>query len=54
MRLLWLLGEFALVMAFGAVLIGVVIALWYGFSLVVLTAVGRLLPLRGPKRKDQR
>ena len=54
MRPLWLLGQFALVLSFGAVLIAVVIAIWYGFSLIVLTAVGRLLPLRGRKRRDSR
>lgn len=54
MRLLWLLGQFAVVLAFGAALIAAVVAIWYGFSVVVLTAVSRLFPLRGWKRKDQR
>jgi hypothetical protein len=41
-------------MAFGAVLIAVVITIWYGFSLVVLTAVGDLFPLRGSERSNRR
>jgi hypothetical protein len=49
MRVLWLLGQFVLVVAWGALLIAVVIGLWYGFSFVVLTAVSRLFPLRGWK-----
>ena len=52
MRLLWLFGQFVIVLAFGAALIAAVIAIWYGFSLVVLTAVSRLLRLRGWKRRD--
>jgi hypothetical protein len=53
MRLLWLLGQSALVLAFSALLIGAVIAIWYGFSFVVLTAISRLFSLRGWKRRDQ-
>ena len=45
----WLLGQFALVMAGGGVLICGVIALWYGLSFVVLATVGRVFPLRGGK-----
>jgi hypothetical protein len=41
-----------MVMTSGVVLITVVIAIWHGFLLVMLTAVGRLLPLRGWKRRD--
>jgi hypothetical protein len=43
----WLLGQFALVLTAGAVMILGVIALWYGLSFVVLTAVGRVFRLRG-------
>jgi hypothetical protein len=52
-RLLWLLGQFALIVAFCAVLIAAVIAIWYALSLVVLTIVGHLFPLRGWRRKDR-
>ena len=54
MHLLWLLGQFALLMAGRAVIIATVIAIWYGISFVVLTAVGRLFPLRGRKIKGNR
>jgi apolipoprotein N-acyltransferase len=47
MRFLWLLGQFLIVIAWGAILIAVVIAIWYGFSFVVLTVVGKLFRLRG-------
>jgi hypothetical protein len=47
MRLLWLFGQFVLVVAWGALLIAVVIAIWYGFSFVVLAAVSRLFRFRG-------
>jgi hypothetical protein len=47
MRLLWLVGQFALVVGFGAVLIAVVIGIWYGVSFLVLIAVSRLFRLRG-------
>jgi hypothetical protein len=50
MHLLWLIGQFLIVVAWGAVLIGVVIAIWYGLSFLVLIAIGRLLPLRGWRR----
>jgi hypothetical protein len=43
----WLLGQFAIVIAGGAVLVLGVIAIWYGVSFVVLTTVGRVFPLRG-------
>jgi hypothetical protein len=46
MRLVWL-GQFLLVVAWGALLIAAVIAIWYGFSLIVLTAVSRLCRFRG-------
>ena len=46
MHLLWLIGQLLIV----AALIGAVIAIWYGFSFLVLTAIGRLLPLRGWRR----
>ena len=45
----WLLGQFAIVMAAGAVMIAGVIAVWYGLSFVVLATVGRVFPLRGGK-----
>jgi hypothetical protein len=45
----WLLGQFALVAAGGTVIILAVIAVWYGLSFMVLTAVGRIFPLRGGK-----
>lgn len=44
---LWLLGQFVIAMAGCSLMIAVVIAIWYGFSLLVLTVVGRLFPLRG-------
>ena len=47
MHLLWLIGQFLIVIAWGAVLIGAVITIWYGFSFLVLIAIGRLFPLRG-------
>jgi hypothetical protein len=53
MRLLWLLGQLLIVVAWGAVLIAAVIAIWYALSFVVLLVVGRLFPLRGWKRVDE-
>lgn len=47
----WLLGQFLMVAAAGAVMIGAVLALWYGLSFTVLAIVGRLFPLRGGKWK---
>ncbi|HEX6464268.1 MAG TPA: hypothetical protein VFZ98_07445 [Vicinamibacterales bacterium] len=52
MRFLWLLWQFVIVVAWGAVLIAGVVAIWYGFSFVVLTLVGRLFRLRGRTPKD--
>ena len=46
----WLLGQFAIVVAGGAVLVLGVIAIWYGLSFVVLATVGRVFPLRGGRR----
>ena len=47
MRLLWLLGHFATLVAFSLAMIAVVVGIWYGFSFFVLTAVSRLFRLRG-------
>ena len=52
MHFLWLLGQFVIVSAWGALLIGVVIAIWYAFSFAVLIGVGRLFRLRGRPPKD--
>ena len=52
MRVLWLFGQFLIVMAGGAVIIGVVIGIWYLFSFVVLTLAGRAFNLRGRAPKD--
>jgi uncharacterized membrane protein len=48
-----LLGQFALVMAVGAILIAAVIGVFYGISMLVLLAVSRLLPLRGRSRHNR-
>jgi len=53
MRLLWLLGQLFIVIAWGAVLIIAVIGIWYAFSFAVLTVMGRLLPLRGRKARNE-
>ena len=45
----WLLGQFVLVAASGTVIICAVVALWYGVSFAVLSAVGRVFPLRGTR-----
>src|ERR1043166_6923714 len=47
-----LFGQFALVMAVGAILIAAVIGVFYGISMLVLLAVSRLLPLRGRSRHN--
>ena len=52
MQFLWLLWQFVIVMAFGALLIGTVIAVWYGFSYFVLVLVGRLFKFRGRRPED--
>ena len=49
---LWLLGQFIIVIAGGAVIIAVVIAIWYGVSFGVLTVVSRAWPLRGRNRRS--
>jgi hypothetical protein len=51
---LWLAGQFAIVAAGGAVIIALVVAVWYVLSFVVLAAVSRLFPLTGSRRRDQR
>jgi hypothetical protein len=43
----WLLGQLLMVAAACAVMIGAVLAVWYGLSFTVLTLVGRVFPLRG-------
>ena len=43
----WLLGQFAIVMASGAVVILAVVAVWYGLSFAVLATVSRVFRLRG-------
>jgi len=45
----WLLGQFLIVAGGGALIIAALIVVWYGLSLLVLTTVGRLFPLRGGK-----
>ncbi len=47
MRFLWLLGHFAMVVAWGALLIGAVIAIWYAVSFLILVLVSRVFRLRG-------
>jgi hypothetical protein len=49
----WLLGQFAIVVVGGAVMIAAVIAIWYGLAFVVLGTIGRLFPLRGWKLEDR-
>ena len=51
MGLLWLLGQLLIVVAWCAILIGAVIAIWYAFSFLVLVVLGRLFPLRGWKSR---
>jgi hypothetical protein len=51
-RVLWLLWQFVIVLAGGALVIGAVVGIWYGFSFVVLTLVGKLFRLRGQPPKD--
>jgi hypothetical protein len=53
MRVLWLLGQLLIVVAWGAVLIAAVIAIWYALSFVVLVVVGRLFPLGGWKSRKR-
>ena len=43
----WLFGQFVLVAAAGVVFIGVVVAVWYGLSFLVLGIVSRIFRLRG-------
>jgi len=52
MRPLWVLWQLVIVVAWGAVLIAAVIAVWYAFSFLVLIVVGRVFPLRGWKPLD--
>lgn len=52
-RFLWALWQFVIFIAGGALLIGLVIAVWYSFSYVVLALVGRLFKLRGRTPKDR-
>jgi hypothetical protein len=52
MRFLWLVWQFAIVMAWGAVLIGAVIAIWYGFSFLVMILVGKMFRLRSKPPRD--
>ena len=52
-RSLWVLWQLVIVVAWGAVLIAAVIAVWYAFSFVVLVVVGRLFPLRGWKSRKR-
>jgi hypothetical protein len=52
MRFLWLLWQFVMFLAGGALLIGVVIAVWYGFSYLLLALAGHLFKLRGRTPKD--
>jgi hypothetical protein len=54
MHLLWLVGQFALVMAGGAIILAAVVVIWYGVSLTVLTAVSHLFPMRGRKARSRR
>ena len=52
MRVLWLLWQLAIVVAWSALLIAGVIAIWYGFSFLVLALVGRMFKLRGRTPKN--
>ena len=45
----WLLGQFLIVAGGGALIIGALLAVWYGLSMLVLVTVGRIFPLRGSK-----
>jgi hypothetical protein len=47
-----MLWQFAIFMAGTALLIGMVIAVWYGFSFLVLALAGHLFKLRGRTPKD--
>ena len=49
---LWLLGQLVIVVAWSAVLIAGVVAIWYAGSMLVLFAVSRLFSLRGRRTKD--
>jgi hypothetical protein len=48
----WHLGQFAIVVAWGAILIAGVVAIWYLISYGVLTLVSHIFPLRGWKPGD--
>jgi hypothetical protein len=50
---LGLLAQFALGIAGAVALTAVAVAVWYGFSYAVLLVMGRILPLRGWKSKDE-
>lgn len=52
MRFLWALWQFGLFIAGGTLLVGMAIAVWYGFSYVVLALVGHLFKLRGRTPRD--
>ena len=49
----WLAGQFVIVAVGGAVIIAVVLSVWYALSMAVLFTVGRVFPLRGRKRKPR-
>jgi hypothetical protein len=48
----WLLGQFAIVVAWSAILIATVIVIWYVFSYGVLILVSHIFPMRGWKPTD--
>jgi hypothetical protein len=52
MRVLWFLWQFAIFAAGGALIIGAVIAIWYGFSFVVLGLVSKVFRLRPRPPRD--
>jgi hypothetical protein len=52
MRFLSVLWQFVIVIAWSALLISAVIAIWYAFSYLVLLLVGRVFRLRGRPPKD--
>ncbi|HTM27721.1 MAG TPA: hypothetical protein VL225_21155 [Vicinamibacterales bacterium] len=52
MRFLWFLWQFAIFAGGAALLIGAVLAIWYGFSFVVLGLVSKLFRLRPRPPKE--
>jgi hypothetical protein len=53
--MLWVIGQIIIALVGMAALILGVVAIWYGFGFLVLTAVSRLMPLAGrtPRKKPR-